>query len=169
MNLSPLNRQNKFFSENEFQYYISQARAYMSYTNTNFYFIKVNKDESQIDDIYGETYIEEISYEEPIIIPAVIDLQEPDNKAYVADKGMVRYEEYGNLLLHVLLADLELHGADITYGDFVGYRVSETTVIYFEVVNDAQKHYENSKTYMGFKSFWKTIVCSPTNQTFDIE
>lgn len=168
MNLSPLNRQNKFFSEREFDYYLYLAREYMKTSGQEVYFIKVNKEQTEIDDVYNEGYIGEITYEEPITIPAIVKLENPDNKAYLDNKGMGRFEEYGNLIIHLLLDDLEQYGADITYGDFMGYRVSSTKVIYFEISNDAQKHYENSKTYMGYKSFWKTIVCTPTNKTFDI-
>ena len=169
MNLSPFNRQNKFFSEREFQYYLEQSREHLAGINTSFYFIKVNKEQSQIDDLYGESYVEEISYEDPIEIPAIVKLNESENKSYVDNKGLVRFEEYGNLLLHVLLADLEALNADITYGDFIGYRVSETQVLYFEVSNDAQKSFENNKSFAGYKYFWKTITCAPTNYTFDIE
>ena len=168
MNLSPLNRNNKYFSEKEYQYYVEQGREYLKTIDTSFLFIKVIKEQSQIDDLYGEAYNEEITYAEPIQIPAVIELTEGENKAYVESKGMIRYEEYGNLLCHVLLADLELYGADITYGDFLGYRVSETEVIYFEVGDDNQKAEENNKVFLGYRKFWKTIVGVPTSQTFDI-
>lgn len=168
MNLSPFNRNNKYFSENEYQYYLELSRSYMSTIDTSFYFIKVDKEQSQIDDLYGESYKEEITYKEPIEVPAVIELEEPENKSYIDPKGLIRYEEYGNLKLHVLIDDLARLGADITYGDYVGYRVSETQVIYFEVANDAQKSFENSKTFIGYRNYWKTITCVPTNKTFDI-
>jgi hypothetical protein len=168
MNLSPLNRNNKFFSEREFNYYSYLAREYMKTSGQEIYFIKVDKQQTEIDDVYNEGYIGEISYFEPIIIPALVKLEEPDNKAYVENKGAARFEEYGNLIVHFLLEDLQQDNTEITYGDFIGYRVSETQVLYFEVANDAQKHFENSKTYMGYKSYWKSVVCTPTNKTFDI-
>lgn len=168
MNLSPLNRNNKFFSENEYQYYLDMSREHLKTIDTSFYFVKVIKEESQVDDLYGEAYDEEITYAEPVIIPAIVELEESENKAYVESKGAFRYEEYGNLKLHVLLEDLEIHNVDITYGDFVGYRVSETKVIWFEVANDAKKAFDNNKFFLGYRNFWKTITCAPTNTTFEI-
>lgn len=167
MNPSPLNRNLKFFSEEEYQFYLGLAREHMSSIDDKILFIKINKEKSQVDDIYGEGYKEEIHYEEPIEIPAIVKLNPPDNKAYVEDKGVLRYEEYGKLEVHMLLVDVELFKADITYGDILGYQISETQTIYFEIANDAQKFYENNKTMFGYRAFWKTIVGVPTQINID--
>jgi hypothetical protein len=164
MDLSPINHNNKFFSEEEYRYYIDMARDYMATLGTKIYFYKVNKQKSQIDDLYGEAYEEEVHLNEKIEIPAVVKFEESENKAYISDKALLRFEEYGNLKVSLLLADLDLYQADITYGDYVGYRVSETQVIYFQVANDAQKHFQNKNTFLGYKSYYKTIICTPVNK-----
>jgi hypothetical protein len=164
MNIGPLNHVNKFFSQEEYDYYVSASREHLTSVDTKIIFYKVDKEKSVIDDLYGEAYEEEVKTMSPVEIPALIKFEEPKNKAYIEDKGMLRYEEYGNLVVHLLLADLDALKVEITYGDYVGYRVSETKVIYFQVANDAQKHYENSKTFMGYRAFWKTIVCTPTTR-----
>lgn len=167
MNPSPLNRNNKFFSEEEYRYHLDLAREHMASIDDKVLFIKVNKVKSQIDDIYGEGYKEEIHYEEAIELPAIVKLNAPDNKAYVESKGVLRYEETGNLDVHLLLYDIEQFEVDITYGDFLGYQVSETKTLYFEIADDAKKFYENSKTMFGYRAFWKTILGVPTQINLD--
>lgn len=164
MDLSPLNHNNKYFSEEEYRFYLDSAREYIASVGTSVIFYKVNKSKSQIDDLYGEGYKEEVYLDEPIEIPGIVKFEEPQNKSYVSDKGLLRYEEYGNLSVSFLLDDLELYKADITYGDYIGYRVSETEVIYFQVANDSQKHFQNKNTFLGYRSYWKKVTCVPTNK-----
>jgi hypothetical protein len=164
MNISPFNHNNKFFSEEEYRYYVDSSREHMASLNTKIIFYKVNKEKSQIDDLYGEAYKEEIQLNSPIEIPAIVKLEVSENKAYASDKSMLRYEEYGNLTASLLISDLELYNANITYGDYIGYRVSEILVLFFEVSNDQQKFYQNKNTFLGYKSFWKTITCTPINK-----
>ena len=35
----------------------------------------------------------------------------------------------------------------------------------FEVTDDNQKHFNNSKTFGGYKSYYKTVLCVPTDQS----
>jgi hypothetical protein len=164
MNISPLNHNNKFFSEEEYRYYMDMSREHLASIDTKVLFYKVNKQKSQVDDLYGEAYAEEIYLNEPIEIPALIKFEAPENKAYVSDKSILRYEEYGNLTVYLLLEDLELYKAEIVYGDYIGYRVSETQVLYFQVSNDSQKHFQNKNTFLGYRSYWKQLTCVPTNK-----
>lgn len=161
-NPTPLNRNTKFFSEEEYQYYLGLAREHMSSVDDRILFIKINKQKSQVDDVYNEGYSEEIHYENPIELPAIVKLKEGENSSYIEQKSLLRFEEYGNIEVHLLLVDIENYKADITYGDILGYQLSETKTIYFEISNDAQKFYENSKTMFGYRAFWKTIIGVPT-------
>lgn len=168
MNLSPLNRNTKFFSEEEYQYHLDLAREHLASIDSKVIFLKVDKVESQTDDLYGNGYTEQQTVLPPIEIPAIVKFETPENKSYIEDKGVLRYEEYGNLIVSMLLSDLEQLKAEITYGDYIGYRIDETTIVYFEVSNDAQKHFENNKMMFGYKPFWKTIVCTPTQINLDL-
>lgn len=168
MNVTPINRNQKFFSEEEYLYYLDMAREHMASLDTKVLFIKIDKEKSQIDDLYGEGYKTEITVKEAIEIPAIIKFGIPENKTYIEDKGILRYEEFGNLEVNVLLEDIKQMNAHITYGDYVGYQVDESTIVYFEVSNDAQKHYENSKSFFGYRPFWKTITCVPSQINLEL-
>jgi hypothetical protein len=163
MNISPMNHNNKFFSEEEYRYYVDSAREHMASLNTKIIFYKVNKEKSQIDDLYGEAYKEEIQLDSPIEIPAIVKLDASENKAYSTDKSILRYEEYGNLSASLLISDLELYKANITYGDYIGYPVTETDIRYFSVSNDGKKNYDNKHTIMGWKGAFRSITCAPVD------
>lgn len=165
---TPLNRLSKFFSENEFDYYVDMAREHLSSVDTKILFIKVNKEKSVTDDLYGEGYTEELYFENPIEIPAIIELKPSKNEDY-SGSGTIRCEEYGNLEVSFLLDDLEKYKADVSYGDYIGYRVDDNKEIYFEVANDARKAYDNQKTMFGYKPVWKTVLCTPTKKQFDLK
>ena len=163
MNLAPLNNNNKFFSDNEYNYYVSQAREHLDSLDTKIIFYKVNKAQSQIDDLYGEAYEEEVTLNSPIEIPAIVKIEAPENKSYISDKTILRFEEYGNLTASLLIGDLDFYNANIVYGDYIGYRLTETQVLYFQVVNDMQK-LGSKNTFLGYKPYWKTITCAPVNK-----
>jgi hypothetical protein len=48
---------------------------------------------------------------------------------------------------------------EISYGDYIGYAVSETEIRYYTVVNDGVKNFDNIHTIMGYKAAFRTIVC----------
>ena len=81
MNLAPLNNNNKFFSDNEYNYYVSQAREHLASLDTKIIFYKVNKAKSQIDDLYGEAYEEFESSEED-----VIEIQSADRMSEIKEE-----------------------------------------------------------------------------------
>jgi hypothetical protein len=168
MDLSPVNRNQKFFSEEEYQYYLGMAREHMASIDSKVYFIKIIKEKSQVNAVYNEGFDQEIYNDEAVEIPALFKLESSTNETYIADKGMVRYEEYGNLKVHFLIDDLKKLDVQISYGDIIAIRLDETKLIYFEVSNDAKK-IESDKLFFGYKAFWNTITCVQSNKQFELD
>lgn len=165
MTNKPINRLNKFFSEQEFQFEIELGLEYLQGDlNTTVILFAVDKAKTQVDDLYGEAYASEITIKPPIEIPAYIHFQETENKSY-NDNGTLRFEEYGNLKISFYLKTLKDLNIDVCYGDFIGYRADEETIIYFEVSDDNQKHFNNSKTFGMYKPYYKTVLCVPTDKS----
>jgi len=165
MNNKPINRLNKFFGEDEFNFEIEMGMEYLeSDLNTSVILYRVDKEKTQVDDLYGEAYADEITFKPQVEVAAYVDFENSDNKAYTSD-GKMRYEEYGNLKVSFFLKTLKDLDIDICFGDFIGYRVDEETIINFEVTDDNQKHFNNSKTFGGYKSYYKTVLCVPTDQS----
>ncbi len=75
----------------------------------------------------------------------------------------MRYLERGNITLGVYQDTLDELGVDITYGDYIGYPETETKIKYFTVSNDGRVNADNAHTIVGYKGFYRTITCVPTD------
>ena len=49
---------------------------------------------------------------------------------------------------------------EISYGDYIGYPVTEDEVRFFSVVNDGKKNYDNKHTILGYRGAFRTVVCA---------
>ena len=47
----------------------------------------------------------------------------------------------------------------------LGNAVSETEIRYYTVVNDGRKNYDNAHTIVGFKGFFRTVLCAPIDES----
>ena len=83
----------------------------------------------------------------------------PENKAYNKDGGL-RYLQDGQLTFGIYEAQLSELDTEISYGDYIGYPVTETEIRYFSVSNDGAKNYDNIHTIMGYKGAFRTVVCA---------
>ena len=75
----------------------------------------------------------------------------------------MRFIEYGNVTIGIYQSQLDELGVDITYGDYIGYPETETKVKYFTVTNDGKIFSDNTHTIGGYKGFYRTITCVPTD------
>jgi hypothetical protein len=161
----PITRVNKFFDEGEFNLENDLKREYLEGDiNMSLILYRVDKEKSAVDDIYGESYTQEIRFLPPIELSGLIKIDQPTNKNY-GPKGTVRYLETGNLTFTVHVNLLKELDADISYGDYIAYPISETSVKYFVVSNDGSNNFDNSHTNKGFKADIRTVLCTPVNES----
>lgn len=159
----PITRNNKFFSREDFELEIEMGReAIEGDGNFTVVLYRVNREGTTSDDVYGEAAMDEIRFFPPIELSVMPILSEPINKNY--SKGQLRYLEDGNLKFAIYDAHLKELDVDITYGDYIGYAVSETEMRFYNVVNDGLKNYDNTHTIMGYKGAFRTITCSPVDE-----
>lgn len=163
---NPENKRNKVFDEKEYQYYLGLAKEHLANVGLAVFLIKVDKKKTKVD-VYGEAFPDEISYSKPVKLIGIVNLKDTSNEAYVSDKGALRYEELGNMEISFLLDDLQQNKINISYGDFIAYPVGLNEFLYFEVVDNADKAFSNGYLFMGYKRYWKKIICTPTEKTFD--
>lgn len=156
-----INRVNKFFSEKEFQLEVDMGREAIE-LDGNFVVIlyRVDRVNTSSDAVYGEAYSGEIRYLPPIELSVAPVLNEPENKSYNGGSGSLRYLQDGQLKFCIYDAQLTQLGVDISYGDYIGYPVTETEVRYFSVVNDGKKNYDNKHTILGYKASYRTVLCA---------
>ena len=156
-----INRLNKFFSDREFELEIGFGREAIE-LDGNFVVIlyRVDRVNTSSDAVYNEASIDEIKYLPPVELSVAPILNEAENKAYNSGAGSLRYLQDGQLTFSIYDAQLTQLGVDISYGDYIGYPVTETEIRYFSVVNDGRKNYDNKHTIMGYKGSYRTVVCA---------
>lgn len=159
----PINRVNKFFSGEDYRLDIEMGREGIEGDN-NFTVIlyKVDREMTTTDDVYGEAGKDEIRYHPPVELIVMPTFEEAENKTY--NPNSLQYLETGNLSFSIYSAQLEELETDIDEGDYIGYAVSATEMIYFNVGNDGRKNWDNKHTILGFKGAYRTVVCSPVDE-----
>ena len=158
--ITPITRINRFFSEEDFNLEIEMGRESLE-GDGNFTVIlyRVDRQQSEYDELYGEASDGGIRYFPPVELIVVPIMGEAENKAYNPNGGL-RYLQDGQFTFGIYDAQLKELDTQISFGDYVGYPVTETEVRYFSVVDDGVKNYDNKHTIMGYKGAFRTIVCA---------
>ena len=163
-NKLPITRLSKFFSQDDFDINIQMGQEYLhGDLNMKLVLYRVDRQKTDNDDVYAEAGMDEIKYFPPIEFNALVKIDEPKNATYT--KGLIRYNEPGNLTLSVYITHLEELNIDIRYGDYIGYPESELKVRFYQVVNDGKITSDNKHNMFGFKPYCKSITCSPVQDS----
>lgn len=161
----PITRINKFFSGEDFDLEVSMGReAIEGDGNFTVILFRVNRELSQADDLYGEAVKDGIRYFPPVELKVMPLLSGPENKSYNKNGGL-RYTQDGNLTFGIYDAQLSELDTEISYGDYIGYAVTETEIRYYSVVNDGIKNYDNKHTIMGYKGAFRTVECASVDSS----
>lgn len=156
----PIRRMEKFYSEEDFQLDNNLAREFLEGDlNIVVVLFQVNRIESEKrgDDIYGEVDGDKIKFSPPKELNVRIVLEQAGNETY--SEGSLRYQDYGNLTFTIFTDHLKELGAEISYGDYIGYADSEDNIKYFTVTNDGRVNSDNAHTRVGYKSYYRTVTC----------
>lgn len=163
-NKLPITRLSKFLSQDDFDLHVKMGVEYLhGDLNMRLVLYRVDRQKTDIDDVYGEVGLDEIKYYPPIEFNALVKIEEPKNSAY--KNGLIRYNEPGNLNISVYIRHLEELNIDIKYGDFIGYPESETRTRYYQVTNDGKVVSDNKHNMFGYKPYYRNITCAPIQDT----
>lgn len=159
----PITRINKFFSAEDFNLEIELGRESVE-GDGNFTIIlyRVDRNLTESDEIYGEASKDGIRFYSPVELKVIPILNEAENKTYNPNGG-VRYLQDGQFSFGIYNAQLTELNTEISYGDYVGYPITENEIRYFTVVNDGVKNFDNKHTIMGYKGAFRSITCSPVD------
>lgn len=160
----PITRLNKFFSDEDFALDLQIGSEYLE-GDLNFKLVlyRIDRMGSQVDNVYGEAQSDELKFLPPVEFTALVEIGSPDLKAY--KNGMMTHLEPGNLKVSVYTHHLVELGIDINKGDYIGYLESEDRIRYYSVSNDGKVISDNRHTIGGFKSFYRTIIASPVQDS----
>ena len=161
----PINRNNKFFSEEEYNLEIEMGREAIE-GDGNFVVIlyRVDRENTESDDVYEEAVKDGIAFFPPVELRVIPMIDEAENSSYNPGAGSLRYLEDGNLTFGIYEAQLAELDVELNYGDYIGYPVSETEVRFFSVSNDGVKNWDNKHTIMGYKGTFRTVQCTPVSE-----
>lgn len=156
-------KMNKFFSEDEFKLEVNLAREWFEGDNNlSILLYQIDKNEIPENDIYQEARIDATKYLDPIELSVYPTLDESTNKSYSQNNGSLRYKEDGDFSFIIYDDVLKENRCEISYGDYIGYRVNESTIRFFEVIDDDKTNFSNNRTILGYKSYYRVIKCKPT-------
>lgn len=163
--ITPINRVNKFFSEEDYELQITMGREAIE-DQGNFVLIlyKIDREMTQSDDLYGEAVVDGIRFFPPVELKVVPIIEKADNKSYNPE-GTLRYIQDGKLLFGIYQEQLNELKTEINYGDYIGYPINETEIRYYSVVNDGIKNFDNQHTILGYKSAFRTVMCAAVDLT----
>ena len=163
-NKLPITRLSKFLSQDDFDLHIKMGEEYLhGDINMRLVLYRVDRQKTDIDDVYGEVGMDEVKYYPPIEFNALVKIEEPKNSAY--KPGLIRYNEPGNMIISVYMKHLDELNIDIKYGDFIGYPESETRTRFYQVTNDGKVVSDNKHNMFGFKPYYRNITCTPIQDT----
>ena len=159
-NKIPITRVNKFFSQEDFGLELDMGREYLEGDlNMSVILYRIDKEATNVDSLYGEVNASELRFLPPVELLGLIKLELPENTTY--SKGTMRILEHGKLTFSMYQEQLDELGVDVSYGDYIAYPENEFTTKYFIVVNDGKIISDNAHTILGYKGFFRTIVCAP--------
>jgi len=160
----PINRINKWFSDEDFQLEIEMGREAIE-GDGGFTVVLYRVDrEMTTTDIYNEARKGEVGYKVPVVLSVMPIVEEAENKTFNATAGSLRDLQDGNLKFIVYQAHLDELDVELTTGDYIGYGVTETEMRFFSIANDGIKNYDNQHTIMGYKGVYKIVNCAPVDE-----
>ena len=158
----PITRSNKWLDSVDYQLEIQYGREFIeSDLNQTVVLYRVDREASQTDALYGEANKSEIRYKTPVELKVIGRIMEPENKSYNSDSGSLNYLQPGQFIFGLYQAQLDELQCEIIYGDYIGYAVTETEMVYYSVVNAGQINYDNQHTIFGYLPAFRTITCAP--------
>lgn len=156
----PNTRLNRFYDEEDFQLELDMATELiegdMNFTVVLFRVDRVN---TQMDDVYGESNVNDIRFLAPVELKVILNLENGENKSY-SPNGNLRYQDYGNLEFTVLQKQLDEKNTEISYGDIVGYSDKQNNLKYFTVFDDDTINTDNPSTQFGYSGYFRRIKCT---------
>lgn len=160
----PIRRNNLLYGEEDFKFDLELGREYVETDmGQTIVLYSVNLSKTNQDSLYGETKDGAVSYNTPIEVPCVYELDEAELKAYEKTKNLGVYQKVGKFKFGVYEQTLVELGVDIKIGDYIGVQVTESHMEYFVVNNDGRNNYDNGHTMYGYKPFYRSCQAIPVD------
>lgn len=163
---TPINRNNLFYSEEDYQMEVDMLSDYMEEdTNQSVVLYEVDRVKTNVSDIYQETMSNaNIRFKPPREIPCLYEIKDAQTKSYDSKTSGAVYMQSGNMTVYVLNVTLKKYKCDIKRGDYIGVLNSENEMYYFTVINDGKINNANNLVVGAYKSPWRVVECAPLSK-----
>ena len=160
--LTPVTRNNKFYSEEDFQYELSLIEEYIEEDLNQVVIVyEIDRAKTNINTTYNESK-EPIRYKAPRELPCMFEIKESETKSYDGQTNNGVYAISGNLTINVPNFMFEKYNCHIRRGDYIGVPIETGKMAYFVVTNDGKINYSNDHYVGAYRTAWTTISCTPT-------
>lgn len=163
-NKVPINRNNLFYSEKDFQYEMEIGKNYLEQdVNQTVILYEVDLNKTNLDAIYSESKSDSIIFKPPVELHVLYNVEPGELSSYDKSKNLGTYIKSGKLTFGVYQSTLDELGAEIKVGDYIGVQVTPTHMEFYTVVNDGRNNYDNSHSVFGYKPAWRSVSCAYVN------
>lgn len=161
--LTPINRSNLFYSEEDFQFETDLMVDYMEEDiNQTIVLYRVDRTRTNIN-VISQSSIDGIVFETPVELPCMYKIEESQLKSYDKKTSNGVYAINGNLTVWMMPKVLEKYETDIMRGDYIGVQIETNRMVYFVVTDDGKVNTANEYNIGAYKTGWRVIKCSPTS------
>ena len=158
--LTPITRNNKFYSEEEFNYELSLIEEYIEEDlNQVVVVYEVDRQKTNIDSIYKESK-QNIRYKPPKEIPCLYEIKNSELKTYDETTQQAVYSLSGNLTMYVPIMMFKKYNCDIKRGDYLGVQIDTNRMEYYVVTDDGKVNSANANYVGAWKPAWRTIMAT---------
>lgn len=159
---NPINRNNLFFSEEDFQFEINMGMDYLEQDiNQTIILYEIDPIKTKLNVTYNESNNNEIIFKPPVELNVIFDIDDSELISYDKQHFKGMYLKTGKLHFSIYEKTLEENNCDIKRGDYIGIQINPDHIEYFIVSDDGRKNYGNSQTMYGVKPFYRNIECAP--------
>lgn len=162
---TPVNRNNLFYSEEDFQFETDLLEGYLEEdTNQTVIVYEVDRNRTNVNSIYKEAKKDEIKFKTPREIPCLYEIEDAQLNAFDEQSNTGTYQVSGNLTLYVMPKILEKYKCDIKRGDYVAIQIDTNRMSYFTVTDDGKVNNSNKLVVGAYKTAWRVIKAAPSQE-----
>lgn len=164
-NITPVNRNNVFYSEEDFQMEVELVEGYLEEdTNQTVIVYEVDRGRTGVSNVYKEAKKDTIRFKPPKEIPCLFEIEDAQLNAFDSVTNTGTYQVSGNLKLYVMPRTLEKYGCDIKRGDYVAIQIDTKRMSYFTVTDDGKVNNSNKNVIGAYKAGWRVIAAAPAQE-----
>lgn len=156
-----VNRNNMFYSENDYQYETDLMLNYLEEDlNQSVVIYEVDRRRTNLNSTYMETK-GKVFYKPPKEIPCLYEISDSELKSYDQNTMNGVYSVSGKLTVYVLDKALEKYKCTVSRGDYIGVLVEPKRMVFFSVVDDGKVNTSNKFVLGGYRTAWREIKAAP--------